>query len=376
MYYRTRLFVIVTALLAGPTLVQAQTADPKALLRAAVSAQVRPLLGENSAAGMVEKLRGVKPDGAISRGFNPATVSRAVFGRTAANVAPDCSSKQTNNKEPDQGRCVLQTGSPDSPTGAFAMLAFSKNVGLGDITFLRRPAFDPNSTALPTPVKLSDAAAYAAALKFLDLLGVPKSEIPVAPRDAKNPLPVRSLLVGAEQDPGKDPSRFEVQKVINFQRSFEVPGGLFKDPNTGIVLTRVLAPGEVTVALDDGGVQLADIQSWSDAQMDPKLDPSLAKTVPDLIDEITDDLFAEGVRKAGNLSILIALRKAYPNPDDPNPPLCPVCGVLRPALRVVISQVGPGVIESSEKNFVAPGVVREYDLVGQTEAEIPARSVQ
>ena len=195
----------------------------------------------------------------------------------------------------------------------------------------------------------------------------------MAPRDAKNPLPVRALLVGAEQDPGKDATRIEVQKVINFQRSFTVPGGLFKDPTTGIVLDQVLAPGEVTVAVDDNCVQLADVQSWSDAQMDPKLDPALAKSTPELIDEITDDLFAEGVRKAGSLSILIGLRKAFPNPDDPNPPLCPVCGVLRPALRVVISQVGPGAVDSSERNFIAPGVVREYDLVGQTEAESPAR---
>jgi len=372
MYDKIRVLAIVTALMAGPSLANAQVADSKEILRAAIAAQLRPLLGDG-AGGIVEKLKGVKPDGAISRNFNPAVVSKAVFGRAAANVAPDCNSTQTNTKEPDQGRCVIQTGSPDSPTGAFAMLAFSKNIGMGDITYLRRPAFDPNSTVLPSPVKLSDAEAYAQALKFLALLGVPKSEIPVAPRDAKNPLPVRALLVGAEQDPGKDATRIEVQKVINFQRSFTVPGGLFKDPTTGIVLDQVLAPGEVTVAVDDNGVQLADVQSWSDAQMDPKLDPALAKSTPELIDEITDDLFAEGVRKAGSLSILIGLRKAFPNPDDPNPPLCPVCGVLRPALRVVISQVGPGAVDSSERNFIAPGVVREYDLVGQTEAESPAR---
>jgi len=372
MYDRIRLLVIAAALMAGPAIVKAQTADAREALRAAVSAQLRPLLGD-SAAGVVERLKGVKPDGAISRNFNPATVSKAVFGRAAANVAPDCSTTQTRTKEPDPGRCVIQTGSPDAPAGAYAMLSFSKNVGIGDITYLRRPAFDPKGTALPSPVKLSDADAYADALKFLDLLGVPRSEIPIAPRGASNPLPVRSLLIGVEQDPGKDATRIEVQKVVNFQRAFVVPGGLFKDPATGVELTHVLAPGEVTVAIDDGGVQFADVQGWSDAQMDSKLDPSLAKTTPELVDEIVDDLFAEGVRKTGSLSILIGLRKAYPNPDDPNPPICPVCGVLRPALRVVISQVGPGVAESSERNFIAPGVVREYDLVGQTEAESPAR---
>ncbi len=371
MVERIRSIAMAAALIALPALVQAQTADPKEVLHAAIAAKLRPLLGD-SAAGLVERLKGVKPDGAISRSFNPSVVSRAVFGRSAANVAPDCSTTQTLAKEPDQSKCIIQVGTPDSPTGAYSMLSFSKNVGMGDITFLRRRAFDPASTVLPTPVKLTDAAAYDGALKFLALLGVPKSEIPVPPLGVKNPLPVRSLLVGSEQDPGKDATRIAVQKVINFQRAFVVPGGLFKDPATGIDLIHVLAPGEATVALDDSGVQLADLQGWSDAQMDSNIDPALAKTTSELVDEITDDLYAEGVRKAGSLSILIALRRAYPNPDDPNPPLCPVCGVLRPALRVIIAQVGPGIAESSERNFIAPGVVREYDLVGP-QAELPTR---
>lgn len=372
MYERIRSVTIAMVVIALPALAQAQTADPKVLLHAAVASQVRALLGDGSVR-VVEKLRGVKPDGAISRNFNPAAVGKVVFGRSAANVAPDCSATQTNAKEPDQGNCVMQVGLPDSPTGAYSMLSFSKNVGIGNIMFMKRPAFNPSDTRPPIPVRLTDAAAYERALKFLDLLGVPKSEIPVPPPGVTNPLPVRSLLVGAEQDPGKDPSRFVVQKVVNFQRGFLVPGGLFKDPATGRELSHVLAPGEATIAIDDSGVQLAELQGWSDAQMDPNIDPALAKSSDELVDEIVDDLYAEGVRKVGSLSILIALRRAYPNPEDPNPPLCPVCGVLRPALRVIISQVGPGVVESSEKNFIAPGVVREYDLVGESRSGLPAR---
>ena len=360
---RIRLIAMVAALIALPTLVQAQSADPKELLRAAISGKLRPLLGDN-AARVVERLQGAKDAALIKTNFVPTTVAKAVFGRSAANVAPDCSSTQTPSKEPDQGRCIMHVGAPDSPTGAYSMLSFSKTSGLGDITFLRRPAFDPASTDLPKPVRLTDAAAYQGALRFLDLLGISRSHIPVPPPGVKNPLPVRSLVVGSEQDPGKDSTRIAVQKVINFQRAFVVPGGLFKDPTTGIPLDHVLAPGEATIVIDDNGVQLADLQGWSDSPMDSTIDPALAKTTADLVDEITDDLYAEGVRKVGSLSILIALRKGYPNPDDPNPPICPVCGVLQPALRVVISQVGPGIADSSERNFIAPGVVREYDLVG------------
>ena len=368
---RIRLIAMAAVLMALPALGQAQTADSKELLRAAISGKLRPLLGD-SAAGVVERVQKVREAANLTLKFVPTTVAKTVFGRSAANVAPDCSITQTPAKEPDQGRCVIQVGTPDAPTGAYSMLSFSKTPGLGDIMFLRRPAFDPASTALPRPVRLTDQAAYEGALKFLDLLGVPRSHIPVPPPDAKNPLPVRSLLVGSEQDPGKDATRVAVQKVINFQRAFIVPGGLFEDPATGIPLNHVLAPGEATIAIDDSGVQLAELQGWSDSPMDPNISPAAAKTTDALIDEITDDLYAEGVRKVGSLSVLIALRRGYPNPDDPNPPICPVCGLLQPALRVIISQVGPGIADSSERNFIAPGVVREYDLVGAN-ATLPSR---
>ncbi len=367
-----RVTAAIAALVLAPTIALAQTADPREQLRAAISGALRPLLGD-SGAPIVEKLMKIKPDGAISRGFEPGRVSTALFGRNAINVAPDCKSTSTPVKEPDSGKCVIESGLRESPTGAYTMLSYSKTPGLGDIAFLRRASFNPNSTTLPIPVKLSDADAYKQALAFLALLGVPKSEIPVPPPGAKNLLPVRSLVAGSESDRGVDSTRTEIHKVVSIQRGFEVPGGLFTDPSTGIVLTHVLAPGEAVVALNDSGVQVGLVEGWSDAQMDPRLDPSKAKPINELIDEITDDLFAEGVRKTGTLSILISLRKAYPNPDDPNPPLCPACGLLRPALKVVVTQPGINPVESSEKNWIAPGVVREYDLVSPSDAERPAR---
>jgi hypothetical protein len=253
------------------------------------------------------------------------------------------------------------------------MLAFSKTIGAGDLMFAKRAAFNPNATTVPPSAKLSDADAYDQALKFMDLVGVPRSDIPVAPKGAKNPLPVRSLEAAAEDDKGGTSARVVVHKMVTLPRALVVPGGLLQDPATGIVLQHVLAPGVATLAISDGGVQYARLDGWADAPMDPKLDPRQAKSSSELINEITDDLYGEGVRKVGSLSILISLRRAYPNPEDPNPPLCPVCGVLRPALQVAVSAPGVGRIDSSERAFVAPGIVREYDLVGQTEAERPAR---
>lgn len=364
-----RLAPLCAALLALPPLLAgAQTADPKELLRAAVSQQVRTLLGDGSAA-VVERLLTVKPEPGLSRGFDPGRVTSALFGRQAASFAPDCRSTTTSAKEPDVGLCVVEAGSRDSETGAYTLLAFSKNIGAGDLMFTRRAAFNPNATTLPPSAKLSDADAYAQALKFMELLGVPRSDIPVPPKDVKNPLPVRSLEAGAADEKGSTSARMTVHKMVMLPRALVVPGGLLQDPKTGLVLNHVLAPGLATVAVTDAGVQFARLDGWVDAPMDPKLDPRQAKSAVDLINEITDDLYGEGVRKVGSLSILISLRRAYPHPDDPNPPLCPVCGVLRPALQVAVSLPGAGRVDSSEKAFLPPGLVREYDLVAQIEGE-------
>lgn len=369
----TRLAPLCAALLALPPLLAgAQTADPKELLRAAVSQQLRGLLGDGSGP-VVERLMTVKIQPGLARNFDIGKVSSSLFGRQAATYAPDCRSTSTAAKEADEGLCVVEGGSRESETGAYTLLAYSKNIGAGNLMFARRAAFNPGSDALPPSAKLSDAQAYSQALKFMELLGVPMSEIPTAPAGVKNPLPVRSLEAGASDEKGNPVARVVVHKTVQLPRAVPVPGGLLQDPKTGVVLSHVMVPGAATFNVTDGGVQFARLDGWSDSPMDPKLDPRNAKKADELINEIVDDLYGEGVRKVGSLSILISLRRAYPNPDDPNPPLCPVCGVLRPALQVMVSQPGFGRVETSQTAFMAPGVVREYDLVHQLEGERPAR---
>ena len=361
---RTTAVLAAAALL--PMLAFSQTRGDREILHAAVAGSLRSMLGEDSSA-TVEKLMKVKPTGAISQNFDVGKVKTALFGRLATQDAPDCRSTKTASGEPDEGLCLIESGNRDSPDGAYTLLAFSKNIGMGNVQFVRRP----RGSATPPSVKLSDADAYAQALKFVDMIGLPRDEIPLAPAGVKQPLPVRSLVAGVEADKGKEAMQITLDKVVSLSRAFVVPG-LLVGPNKE-VLNHVIAPGTALLLVNDAGVQAAQIEGWSDAQMDPKLDPRQAKSTAALADEITDDLYGEGVRKVGTLSILIALRRAYPNPDDPNPPLCPVCGVLRPALRVMISQTPAGRIESSEKAYVAPGMVREYDLVATSEADRPAR---
>lgn len=355
-------------MLLPPLLTSAQTADPKELLRAAVAQQVRTLLGDGSGA-VVERLLQVKPEPGLASRFDAARVTSGLFGRQAASFAPDCRSTNTAAGEADAGLCVVEAGNRDSETGAYTLLAFAKNIGAGDLMFTRRAAFNPGATTLPPSAKLSDADAYAQALKFMDLLGVPRSDIPQPPQGVKNPLPVRSLEAAAQDEKGSTAARVVVHKMVTLPRALPVPGGLLQDPNSGVVLRHVLAPGLATIAVTDSGVQFARLDGWADAPMDPKLDPRKAKSTADLIAEITDDLYGEGVRKVGSLSILISLRQALPNPEDPDSPQCKRCGLLRPALQVAVSLPGPGRVDSSERNFIPPGLVREYDLVAQVEGE-------
>ena len=362
----------ISLLALSPLLLQAQTADPKEALRAAVAQSLQQLLGDSSAP-VVERLMNVKPESGMSRNFDVGKVASALFGRQAASYAPDCRSTTTSAKEADEGLCVVEGGNRESETGAYTMLAYSKNIGAGNLMFARRAAFNPGSETLPPSAKLSDAEAYKEALNFMGLLGVPGSEIPKPPAGVKNPLPVRSLEAGASDEKGSAVARLVLHKTVNLPRAFIVPGGLLQDPKTGVVLNHVIGPGSATLAVSDAGVQFARLDGWADAPMDPKIDPRNAKSTNALAIEIADDLYAEGVRKLGTLSILVSLRRAYPNPDDPNPPLCPVCGVLRPAVQVMVSQPGTGRVETSETAFMAPGLVREYDLLNQLEGERPAR---
>lgn len=354
----------VVAIAALPTLAMAQTASDKERLRGAISASLASVLGGDSARAVVDKIATVKPDGAISKNFNVADMTKQWFGpRTVPNPAPDCRTTQTASGESDEGLCLLEVGRREADkdsSPAYSVLAYSKNIGIGDLLFARRPA----GTVAPAPMsKLSDSEAYDKALAFLRAAGVPMSEVPQPPRGF---LPVRSLAIGMPDDKGGS-TRMTIQKVVSLPRAFAVSGGFpwLKDPRSGQVLAHVVAPGKATIAFNDAGVQFASIEGWSDAQMG-RFESKDSKSVSELADEITDDLWGEGVQKVGSLSILISLRKALPNPDDPNPPQCPACGLLLPAVQVMVAPVGPELLKQG--TLAPPGLVREYNLVRATEA--------
>ena len=135
----TALLPLLAALL-GAAGAQAQTADPKELLRSAVANQLRPMLGDG-AGPVVERLALVKPDGAISRNFDLARVTSALFGRNAVALAPDCRTTSTPAKEPDTGACIVESGSRERRQRALLCIELSRLerrlcIGKAGISFL------------------------------------------------------------------------------------------------------------------------------------------------------------------------------------------------------------------------------------------------
>lgn len=351
---------------------QAQTRGPLSMeeIRAMVRDTLPPIVTAQGTTGiLIGLLREAKIDNErpLSKTFNPAEVSKAVFGRTLPNKDPLCNQPLTDAGDVDEDECNAASGAPNGD-GAFTALSFSKRIHLGNITILKRPARkEITPTSLPN-VKLDDKGAYAGAMKFAtETLGLSGVEIPVPPGDA--PLPVNTLTLGFGAD-GRQVGEIALMRVVHIKRAAELPQGI-PMPTTGggldaaaapPELKHVLLPGEATFLLDDKGVQGARVEGWLSMPIDPKLDPKLGKSSDELIDEIAQDLFAHGGRKIARLSYSFAFAQgSNPNPEDPNSPQCARCGgVLRPVLRVALYALDAR--NPTQGEVAAPGLVHDFDL--------------
>jgi hypothetical protein len=348
-----------------PLLAQTQ-ADP---VREAVQAAMPSAIGRDNT-DLVKRILQIRPKAVpLSTSFVPADVSKAVFGRLAATPAPDCQATQTSQKELDTGLCLVESpaGARDDPTAAYTVLAYSKNIDQGQIAVLKRPALAAGGTPVLNPVTLTDDLAYQRALTHFKSLGVDLADVPKPSPTNGRGLPVRTLAAGVVSPTGAKQT-YVLGKVVYLERSYPVPGGLGTYP--GPVGSPVLAEGAVDsghaeVTVDDRGFQQASVDDWYSFQMDATVEPGYAKTSADLVDEVTDQLHGHGFQSVGSLSIIFSLRAAMPNPDDPNPPLCAACRVLRPALRVVASHVAPNAIAVVGGPPAPAGVVFEVDLTHQ-----------
>jgi hypothetical protein len=282
----------------------------------------------------------------LSKTFNYARVRNALFGRTTPALAPDCQRTGTPVGEPSQEECEATQGS-ENGEGEFKKLAFSRNLGVGNIKFMYRPPV-PKEDVDPATMKsvaLRDDQAYEMALKLMgETFGLPLNEVANPPQGAA--LPVKSLAIGLGEGEKALPGAIVRQKVVFLPRGLNLPKPI---PVGNFLLTKVPAPGGAWVALGDPdptnpdpakrmGLKAAVISDWIELRRNDKLDPGMAKSRDELIDEMAEQIANEDSGPLGIIAILIGLsvdsRGSY--------------GLLLPAVQVQISPLPKDLTEEQQ----------------------------
>jgi len=301
---------------------------------------------------LVTKMMGAKIGPPLSQTFEPKLAIARLLGR-GARLAPECRQVFTKSGDPDRLPCIASVGTADG-MGAYRQLAFSKHMALGNVSFFDRPADKDIGIADLTPVKIPDDEAYVLAQSWLALnFGLGPDEIPLAPANAKNPYPVRTIAMAAQDEGGKMEA-VEVEKLVMIHR------GLFA--GLGGDFDWLPAPGAAMVVMDDMGVKQAAIREWQELVPDPNATAENAKTLQELSDEIADDL--RGLMKGPINRILIGVSYGVTAPtNDKN-----LVGLLLPAVQVYVSSVPADLTEDEQVALArtqvsTASVVREYPLV-------------
>lgn len=339
----------------------AQGRDIRSLeeMRAMVRESMPAFLGDTKE--VVGQLLSVPLAPPLSKTFNQQKAIESVFGGEAAAISADCRRRVTPAGEADQGDCVATSGR-DVGKGAFIQLNYSKNMGNGNIKFLKRALVDDSMTSDKLPkANLRDEDALKRGLGFLgSAFGLSPEEIAMPPAGAKSSL-VRSLGVAGTDADGRKINSFIVQKVVTLQRGFPLQKP-YLNPATGQMLTHVRGPGMATVAVDDSGVVGATVEGWQELRKDPKMSIENAKPTDVLMNEIAEDLFNGGVRQLEKISFQIHVgadwRGSY--------------GLLLPAVQVAITTVPNDLNEDQQAQLAfrsTAGLVRDYSLVERPNVE-------
>lgn len=287
--------------------------------------------------------------------FDANKATKTLLGDATVLLSTDCRRTGTPVGERDPGDCTASVGD-EGGAGSFTRFSYSKSLGFGNLKFIKRPPVPtqiPDFTKLPSP-KLTDNEAYDNARKLVtELLGLPASELLGLPAGAKAP-PVRSLNIQAGGE--KPVSPITIQKVVFLQRGFEIttPGG------TGQTTTQIQAPGKVTVAFDADGLAGFAVQNWQELRVDPDMTPDDTKTGQQLLEEMAEDLFNDGVRSAADVKFGPVVSSDQRNQ----------IGLLLPAVQVFVHPT-IGRLDEKAQNALAgkatAGLVKEYALVNRKE---------
>ena len=312
-----------------------------------------PLRGDIGA--LVTRMMNAKIGPPLSQTFNPTLAIQRLLGR-GARLDPECRQVFTESGDPDSLPCVASVGTADGP-GPYRQLGYAKHMALGNIGYFNRPADRDIGIGDLKPVTMTDEEAYKAAQEWLaSFFGLGPDEMPVAPVNdprLRNPLPVKTIAMGAMDEAGNMQS-VEVEKLVVIAR------GLFT--GLGGDFDWLPAPGKAIVAMDDVGVNEALIRDWQELVPDPAVDPRNAKTIDVLKDEIADDLLGAMKGQITRIQVVLGFRVRAPvdNKD--------LRGLLLPAVQVFVSSVPADMTEEEQQALARTQVstasfIREFSLV-------------
>ena len=346
---------------ASPAFGQSQNVPPSRGEISRIVREMMPPVLKTDLPALVDNLLNVELGKPLNESFDPERAAAQVFGRLPRSPAPDCLRRGTPVGEADQADCVVSNGQ-EGGAGAYTRLSYSKNIGAGNIKFLRRgPVQDLDPSKLAS-VKTSDAQVDAGAREFLvSSFGLPPNELPVLPAGVRPP--VRQLTIGFDKGSGIAP--VVVQKTVHLRRSLKLPKPI-SIPGTNAQLTHITGPGSAMVALDDTGVVGAAVADWHALRRDPNISARNAKTTEDLIEEIADDIFEEGGGPIASMRFQIVVASDWRGSH----------GLLLPAVQVYVAPVARDPTEDQQRQMAGgttAGMVREYALVRRSEAELNER---
>lgn len=290
--------------------------------------------------------------------FDPNKALKALIPDGTSVPSTDCRRTSTPGGERDPGDCTATVGD-EGGAGAFTRFSHSKSIGFGNIKLVKRPPIPPQPPEpekLPA-VKITDAQALEDALKLLtETLGLPKSELPLPPAGAKGGLPVRNLNVQGGED-GKLGTPITIQKVVFLQRGFQLGTPIPAGPAS---LTHIPGPGKAMVMYGADGLAGLSVQGWQELRLDPEISESDTKSGAQLMEEIAEDLFNDGVRNAADIRM-----GAIVSSDQRNQ-----IGLLLPAVQVFVLPVPDALSEEAQRQLAGQttaGLIREYPLVNRKE---------
>jgi hypothetical protein len=235
--------------------------------------------------------------------------------------------------------------------GELTLLQHSKQLGLGRVGFMHRPVQKDVVPEDLVPVRMGDQEAFEGAIKYLaETFGLPMEEIPMPPADAKNPYPVRELILAHGNEEKTVVGAVPIMKVVSLRRGLQ----------TSIPeLPWLPAPGDAMVMMDDAGVHQAMVRDWYELVPHPQVDPKNAKSRDALISEIVDDLMATNPYPMASMSVQVLL-SSVPNGK---------AAMMLPAVRLFAS---PALRDPSEEqqqgSWSTAAFVKEYALVELSES--------